>query len=233
MSGDSRHHTDAPPSSSSQSNTESSHNLLGGIWNHVKDAKDVVVNKATDLGHQAKEYSQRPDVQEKIHKGTAVATQMGTEVVRGVANDGRGVQNDVKHGNYAGAAERALPLVVGGPAGLIAKEVAPKVLQAGMHQLPAETQRSIGNSTVGRVATQAIGHGDIPTSATDVVRIATQHAKTEAMHQLIDAGKAKIGQHSGQGGDTQQREAAITASPTTQTPTSWLSRIAPLAGTKH
>ena len=109
-----------------------------------------------------------------MHQGTHIATQMGTEVVRGVANDAKGAQNDVRHGNYAGAAERALPLLVGGPAGLIVKEVAPKVVQAGMHQLPAETQRSIGSSTVGRVATQALSRGEIPTSPTDVVRIATQ-----------------------------------------------------------
>jgi hypothetical protein len=243
MSGHERHISDASTNAGSNQSTETSHNLLSGIWGHVKstagDVKDGVVHGAKVVSDKAHEVAKDPEVQAKVHKGAQIAGQMSKDVAHGVVNDYTGAKRDAQNGNYAGVAERALPIVAGGGIpGLVVKEVAPHVLKAGMNQLPAETRHNIENSTVGRVATQAVSHGEIPTSTSDVARMVISHGKKELVHQAVDAAqqKAAESQHNPQ---AQQRQAAKdapvnTGSPSTQTASSWFNKIPGMeAKTKH
>ncbi|MBU6450320.1 MAG: hypothetical protein KGS72_00975 [Cyanobacteria bacterium REEB67] len=246
MSGHERHSIDAPASAGSNQSNETSHNLLSGIWGHVKsaagDVKDGVVHGAKVVSEKAHEVASDPEVQAKVHKGAEIAGQMGRDVAHGVVNDYAGARRDAQNGNYAGVAERAIPIVAGGGIpGLVVEEVAPHVLKAGMNQLPAETRHNIESSSLGRVATQAVSRGEIPTSTSDVARMVISHGKRELVHQALDGAQHRAAESTGgqYNAQTQRRQAAKDApansgSPSTQTASSWFNKIQSMeAKTKH
>jgi hypothetical protein len=148
------------------------------IFNKVHHAANVVVDKV----HQV---STDPDVREHVQAGTRVVGNIGVGVVNGVKQDGVGMANDVRSGNYAGAALRAAPLLVGGPAGLVVKEVAPKVISESVKQLPPGARHQVESTGVGRTAMTMVEHGRIPTSPAGIAQVALEGTKRNILNETI------------------------------------------------
>jgi hypothetical protein len=164
--------TDA--STSTPAPVQTSHNPFAGLLDKAHHAATSAYNSVSEKAH---EIASDPNVKKQVANTTHIATNMGVDVAHGVVKDGQGMATDVHNGNYAGAALKAAPLLVGGPAGLIAKEVAPKVVAAGMKQLPEGTRHQIESTGAGRMAMAAVEQGHIPTSPAEIARMAAENAK--------------------------------------------------------
>ncbi|MBS2008847.1 MAG: hypothetical protein JST01_17485 [Cyanobacteria bacterium SZAS TMP-1] len=210
MSGRDRNH-DAPSGGKDSHADETSGSLLGNIWHKTTEVagkvKDGVVHGAGVAKDKVEEVARDPNVRAHVQKGVDVTARIGKGVANDMANEGKGVARDAKSGNYAGIAEKALPILVTGGAGLVVKEVAPSVMKHGMNELPAGTRDKIQSSGVGNIVLRQVERGNIPTSPTDLPGMVLRGAKDEVVHgakqQVVRGAIDQVRQRSNSG-DHQQ-----------------------------
>ncbi len=169
---------------------EESH-LLKGIWGKVKHAGGVVADKTVDLANDAKDGIKEHGP--KVVQGAKDAVNSpagqkikgaGENIVRGQIQDAKSVGEAAKNGDYDKVIKKAAPLVIGGPAAYIGKEVAGQVINEGVKQLPPEHQGTAKQVQKGLQLKDAVTGNGFPSGQNLIIDAATDPQKQNQVKEL-------------------------------------------------
>jgi len=175
---------------------EESH-VLKGIWGKVKHAGGVAVDKAQDLGEDAVDGVKKhgPKVvqgaKDAINSPTGQKIKgAGENIVREEIQHGKTVARAAQNGDYRTVAKEAAPLIIGGPAGYIGKEVAGKVMNEAVRQVPAEHQGTAKQVQKGLQLKDAVTGNGFPSGQGLIIDAATDLHKQQ---KAVELGKQAVG----------------------------------------
>ncbi len=174
---------------------EESH-VLKGIWGKVKHAGSVVADKTVDLANDAKDGIKEHGP--KVVQGAKDAVNspagqkikgVGEDIARDQKEKVHSVGKAAQNGDYRTVVKEAAPLIIGGPAGYIGKEVSGKVVNEAVRQLPPEHQGTARQVQKGLQLKDAVTGNGFPSGQDLIIDAATDPKK---QNQVKDLGKKAV-----------------------------------------
>jgi len=170
---------------------------LRAFGGKVKHAGGVAVDKAQDLGEDAVDGVKKhgPKVvqgaKDAINSPTGQKIKgAGENIVREEIQHGKTVARAAQNGDYRTVAKEAAPLIIGGPAGYIGKEVAGKVMNEAVRQVPAEHQGTAKQVQKGLQLKDAVTGNGFPSGQGLIIDAATDPHKQQ---KAVELGKQAVG----------------------------------------